>query len=309
MHHDFDVEPHMGAQVRGLAIDGLVAELAERQGGVVAHRQLIAMGLGRRAIQHRVKAGRLRPLYRGVYAVGHRVLTRNGRWTAALLACGSGAVLSHRTASAVHGIRETTLIEITTPVARRERAGIRTRTAVLADDEWERIDGLRVTTVARTLLDLAAVLWPQQLEAAMAQASYRELTSPTSLVVLLARHPRRRGTRTARVVLERSPQRTRTIDEADFLAFLDEHGLPRPLTNVPRVVRGNLIEADAVYLEARLIIEIDGGSHKTEKRFHEDRERDRRNLAEGWRTVRVTRLTEELAEDIRRLLRATTSIR
>lgn len=304
MNHDFDVVPHIGAQVGCSSLDRVIGALAERQHGVVSRRELIATGAGRRAIQHRLDAGRLRPLYRGVYAVGHRVLTSEGRWMAAILASGAGAVLSHRTAAALWGLRRTSLLEITTPIARRRRPGIRLHAAALAGDEVTTHRGIPVTTVARTIFDLAASQPPQRIEALVAEADYRRLTSPTSLGALLSRYPRRRGTRTVRIALGRAPQRTRTEMEADFLAFLDAHALPRPLMNVARTLRGRWIEADAVYPQAKLIVELDGGSHRTERRFHGDRERDRAHLAEGWRTIRVTQrhLGEGLATDLRTLL-------
>jgi very-short-patch-repair endonuclease len=95
--------------------------------------------------------------------------------------------------------------------------------------------------------------------------------------------------------------------EADFLAFLDAERLPRPLTNVARTIHGRWIEADAVYPEQRLIVELDGGSHRTERRFHTDRSRDRANLVDGWRTIRITprhlyRERRELVADLRALL-------
>jgi very-short-patch-repair endonuclease len=95
--------------------------------------------------------------------------------------------------------------------------------------------------------------------------------------------------------------------EADFLAFLDAENLSRPLTNVARTIHGRWIEAGAVYPEQRLIVELDGGSHRTERRFHGDRSRDRANLVDGWRTIRITprhlyRERRELAADLRALL-------
>ncbi len=229
---------------------------------------------------------------------------------AAVLAAGDGAVLSHGSAAALWGLRRASgLIDVTTPIPRRRRARLRLHASALAADEVTHFHGIPTTTVARTILDLAAVLAPQQLEACLHEAEYQRLSSPTSLAVLLARHRRRRGNASARRALAHGPgrYRTRTEMEADFLALLDAHGLPRPDTNVSRTIHGRRIEADGVWVEHGLIVELDGGSHGTARRFESDRSRDRANLADGWRTIRVTgrhlREGGELVADLRRLLR------
>lgn len=280
-----------------------IARLASQQHGVVARRQLLALGATSEQVRRAVERGELRPLRRGVYAVGHTALTRRSRWMAAVLAAGPGAVLSHRSAGALYGIcREGPRIEIIGRGGRRLR---------IAPDEHQIVDGIPVTTPVRTLFDLAAVLRPEHLEKTFNQAEYRQLTSPVPLSVLLHRHPRRPGAQALRMLLaQRTRLRTRTEMEADFLAFLDANHLPRPdLSNVCRTIHDRFIEADAVYLEARLIIELDGGSHTTYERFHGDRSRDRSNLVDGWRTVRVTGRhldipaeRRELAADLRVLL-------
>lgn len=114
-----------------------MAELALRQHGVVARRQLYGLGLGRRAIDGRVERGRLHRVHRGVYAVGHRGLTRDGHVMAAVLAGGEGAVVSHRSAGALWGVcaDRATAVEITVPATRRDRAGIVQHQATIARDE------------------------------------------------------------------------------------------------------------------------------------------------------------------------------
>jgi very-short-patch-repair endonuclease len=293
----------MRTQIDKRSIDHAIAEVAGRQHGVIARRQLLALGVSPDQIRRRVASGRLIVLRRGVYAVGHRALTRRSRWMAAVLAAGHGAVLSHRSAGAFYDIcREGPRIEVIARSGRR---------LALERDEWEIVDGIPVTTPARTLFDLAAITEPHELERAFNQAEYHGLTSPVPLVALLTRHPRRPGANSLRMLLARRVRlRTRTEMEADFLAFLDERHLPRPDdTNVCRTIHGRRIEADAVYIDPRLIIELDGGSHRTYSRFHDDRARDRSNLVDDWRTVRVTsrhldipREREELAADLRALL-------
>jgi len=302
VNRDFDVPVDIRGKVGVSSSDALIAALAGTQHGVVSRRQLGQIGLHVSAIERRLAAGRLHAVHRGVYAVGHRMLSREGHLLAAVLACGARSVASHRAAAQHLGLRATTLREVTVPVERRPRPGIRIHVSVLADDEVEDHEGIPTTTVSRTIFDSAAVVPRRQVEAMLNEAEYLGLTSPTSIPELLDRYPGRRGAVALRHVLGLAAARTRTIGEEEFLVFLDAHDLPRPDTNVPRILRGSPIEADGVYADARLIIEVDGGSHKTERRFHEDRERDRAHLVEGWSTIRVSRLDEQLAADIRSLL-------
>src|SRR3954469_5452973 len=137
MRAEYAIDPVIGGERRTRPADALIAALADRQHGVVARRQLVALGLSARAIEHRLERGRLHLLHRGVYAVGHRVLSQRGRWMAAVLACGEGAVLSHRSAAALWGIRPTSRpgIEVTTARQLRPRTGLLPHRAVLPADE------------------------------------------------------------------------------------------------------------------------------------------------------------------------------
>lgn len=169
------------AELHGHAIDREVAELALRQHGVVARRQLARLGMTRSEIGHRVSCGSLHVLRRGVYAVGHRGVSREGRWIAALLAVGDDAVLSHRSAAALWGIRHTSRgrIDVTAPRALPQRAGIQLHRTELAPDEVTAERLVMVTTPARTLVDLAAVLPPHELERALNEAEILRLTDTT----------------------------------------------------------------------------------------------------------------------------------
>jgi very-short-patch-repair endonuclease len=305
---ELNVVRAMRAQVPGSSAEHWIGLLAARQYGVAGRRQLLALGFGRCSIQRRLAQGRLHQVHRGVYAVGHRVLSMQGRWMAAVLAAGPGAALSHRSAAALNAIgSETGEIDVTVPIARRNRRGLCIHVSPLAPDEITEVDGIPVTTVARTILDLAAV-WPRhRLERTMHEAELRRLTSPTSLDELLRRHPRRRGNATLRAIMATArlgDQMTRSEFEARFLAFIDDAGLPRPETNV-LVER---FEVDCAWRTPRLIVELDGhATHSTRRKFESDRARDRALQAAGWRVIRITwrQMKEEageLATDLRTLL-------
>jgi len=265
---------------------------------VIAARQLIALGVGRGAIEYRLETGRLHPCYRGVYAVGHRSLKREGRWMAAVLAVGPGAVLSHRSAAALWGIRPTArrAIDVTAPRKVPSRAGIDVHHARLARDEVTTVDGIPVTTAARTLVDLAAVLPADHLQRAVKQAAILRLPYPD-----VARYRGRRGMKS---LPRTEPAPTRSELEDRFLAFLGAHDLPAPLVNAP--TRG--IEPDMRWPSAKLIVELDGyDTHGTRHAFEDDRARDRSLLVAGWRVIRVTwrQLDEQpraLARDLKTVL-------
>lgn len=282
----------MGSERR---TDVAIAELAARQHGVVARRQLREIGLGSRAIDHRLACRRLHPLHRAVYAVGHRVVSRSGRWMAAVLASGADAVLSHRDAAALSGMRPSAgarRVEVTVPRALRPRPGIRVHYALLQPDEITAVDGIPVTTVPRTLLDLAAVLDRRQLERAVHECEVLRLWDALSLRDLADRYPRRRGMPAIRAVLadlDLGLKLTRNDLEAGFLGLVEDECLPRPEVNAALAITGRLIEVDFLWRAQRLAVELDGGAvHRTARLFESDRERDRLLQAAGWRVVRVT---------------------
>jgi hypothetical protein len=274
----------------------------------VSRRQLAALGLARRAIEHRLESGRLHPIHRGVYAVGHPLVSGHGRFMAATLVA-DGAVLSHRSAAALLGIRpsDRRSVEITVARGLRPRGDLVIRESALPADEITTERGIPVTTPARTLLDLAAVLTPQQLERAATEAEIRRLGSPTSLADLVARYPRRPGTPAMTRLLERQDigrHITRRELELRFLAFLDTHGLPRAQVNADACGR----EVDCLWPEHGLIAELDGfATHGTRRAFEEDRARDRALLLGGYRVTRITwrQLTQRpdaLAAELKSLL-------
>jgi predicted transcriptional regulator of viral defense system len=152
----------------------MVAALAARQHGLVARRQLIELGIDRGGIHRRVKAGRLHGVHRGVYAVGYRRLSRHGRWMAAVLSCGPRAVLSHGSAAALWGVLviSGSLIDVATPTRSRHNRGAIAvhRLRDLHPEDYRLREGIPVTSVARTLLDIAPVVKTKSLRRAIDEA-------------------------------------------------------------------------------------------------------------------------------------------
>jgi hypothetical protein len=281
----------------------------------VTRAQLLALPLGPDAIEARRSRGRLHSVERGVYAVGHRRLSSHGHLLAAVLAGGSGAAASHLAAGRLWGVRRnaTTIVDVTVPTNRRSRPRIRFHRTVLPVDELTAHEGIPVTTVPRTLLDLAAILEPRPLERALNEADVLRLTDPLSLLDLLERHPRRPGSAALRLALAaRSAGATVTRSELEelFIELLDRHGIRRPELNVLLYVTTPALEVDCLWPDARLVVELDGhGSHGTPAAFERDRERDRLLQAAGYTVIRVTwrhirEAPDRVAADIRRLLEA-----
>ena len=295
-------------------MDRAIAQIAERQHGVVSLLQLPALGLGSRAVRDRVAAGRLHRVHRGVYAVGHPRLTISGRWMAAVLACGPGAVLSHRDAAALWDIRKSgrAAIDVTTPRrGGRSLSGIDVhRTRRLLPQDATNVDGIPCTTVARTLLDLAEVVNRRQVERACDQADLERLLDATALDAVLSRAQGRRGSPVLRAILDGhaiGQTVTRSEMEERFLAVCDRAGLPRPEVNVwIALPHGGHAQADFLWREHRLIVETDGrAAQGTRRAFEHDRRRDQRLMLAGWRVIRVTwrQLTQE-SEELARILQA-----
>lgn len=285
MHHS-DAQPHERSP------DPAIALLAARQHGVVARAQLAKIGVERGAIRLRVERCRLHLVHRGVYAVGHRLLTKQGRWMAAVLAAGPGAVLSHRSAAAHWGIRpsDRLVADVTVGRALTQRSGLRIHRSWLPHDEVTALDGIPVTSVSRTLFDLAGVLRPEQLRRAAHEAEVHRLWDRLSLADLLERHPRRRGAAAVReIVAAPGEGRTRNDFEELFLGLVKAAGLQRPEKNVPMHLGGRFIEPDFVWREQRLIVELDGfATHGTRGAFEDDRAKDRALTVAGWCVLRIT---------------------
>jgi hypothetical protein len=272
--------------------DRRIARLAAEQEGIVRHRDLRAIGLTQGQIRHRREAGRLIDVHPLVYAVGHARLSVTARRLAGVWTYGARAVLSHRTAAAAWGLRSSGGGRIDVTVASTagliERAGTRlhrTRCAV----EATRLGPLPVTSPARTLLDLAGVLAPQQVEAALKQADVLELFDLVALRAVVAAHPRHPGRKALARLLDAAARRGLTLTLSDleirFRALCDAHGLPHPAVNA----RPLGFRVDFLWPDARLVVETDGwGTHHTRAAFEEDRARDQALSVAGYRTVRFT---------------------
>ena len=269
-------------------IDRLIAALAERQHGVVAVWQLLELGLGRGAIQYRVSIGRLHLVHRGVYAVGHRKLTRHGHWMAAVLGYGPDAVLSHRSAAALWGIGQSSYkIDVTTRHSKRSRKTIRAHASKLDPEDRTVHDGIPVTSVARTIFDLAARLPVDPLTRLIEESDRRELFDLRALERAVARRPRATGVIRLNKVLAtyRGPADTRSKLERDFRALIARAGLPEPQFNV--LVAG--LTVDVWWQQWKLVVELDSRRyHMVLSAFETDRVRDATLQKAGIRVLRVT---------------------
>jgi len=278
---------------RECAIDIVIGRLAGAQHGVVERSQLQRLGLGIAAIDHRLRSGRLHRLYQGVYAVGHRALTLEGRWMAAVMAGGTDAVLSHASAAAAWEFRPVGAgsIHVTVPTnaGRRRRSGIRVhRSTALEPFDTTTHRAIPITAPARTLIDVAATLKGRPLEQALDRAEQLRLVDFADLRQRIEARPGRPGSRALQAVLSRytaGSTVTRSELEERFLGLCDDHGIPRPETNT----RIEGVEIDFAWRDARLVVEVDGYTyHRSPSAFEADRERDVVLALAGWQVLRFT---------------------
>jgi hypothetical protein len=285
-------------------VEAAIAALAARQHGHITRAQLIALGLGPGAVKHRVRLGRLIRVYAGVYAVGHRPTNPVDRAAAAVLACGRGAVLSHGSAASLWGLLSWEMPFEVSVREDRARLGITThRIRTLERSEVRTHLGIRVTTPARTLLDIAPRFDDAALTRAVNDLRLAGHLSTRQLAEVLERTRNRPGLKRLRQIVEGSTTApTRSAFEDEFRKFAERFGLPSPEINAR--VSGR--EVDALFRAEGVIVELDGyryhGGHEA---FERDRERDAASLDEGYETVRITwqRLSASPAREARRLER------
>jgi Protein of unknown function (DUF559) len=284
-----------------------IADLADRQHGVIAHWQLMALGLGRGAIRRRLENFRLQRVYPGVYAVGRGRLTIRGHWMAAVLACGEDALLSNGSGAALWDLLPVKGMRVHVTVPRRgvrEPRGLTVHTTLhLPPSERTIRDNVPVTSVARTLLDLAESD-PERLPRAWNNAARRRLLDLRAVAATCENGRGRRGLKHLLPLLE---DRTRVIPdtrrelEARFFDLCRAFDLPPPACNV--LVEGYLV--DAFWPKQRVVVELDSWEfHHDRGAFERDRERDGTLQAAGYRVVLITwrRLTEDTAA-VARLIR------
>jgi very-short-patch-repair endonuclease len=302
-------DPARWGLVHAPPADGLAA-LADCQHGVVARRQLLDAGVSGSMVDRWIERRRILPLHRGVYAVGHRRLRREGHWLAAVLAAGPGAALSHREAAALHGLRAAarTTVDVTV-AAQRRVAGVQVHRARLDRADVTEVDAIPVTTIARTLVDLADVVAPHALRKALDEAERSNRLDVPGIEAVLRRTRGRNGmghasVRAALSELARTGT-TLTLSELEdrFVALLDAHRIARPATNV--LVEGYLV--DACWPHARVVVELDGyGAHSGRRAFQDDRTRANDLQVRGYVVLRFTHddVVRRPAETAGRIARA-----
>ncbi len=289
--------------------------LAGKQHGLIARRDLLALGFSSNEIRHRLDRGRLHAVAHGVYAVGWPRLTRRQRWMAAVLACGDDAALSHRSAAALWEIGREVGSAVDVSVRRRSslrRPGVRSRGRLrLPARDVTRRDGIPVTTPARTLVDLASEAGALELERAVNEADKRDLIDPEELRGSLAGFSGEPGVRALRTLLDRDTFLLSDSDlEVIFRPIAAAAGLPPPLSK--QVVNG--YEVDFHWPALGLIVETDGlRYHRTPSAQARDRARDQAHVATGLTVLRFThgQIKDQpryvqgiLAQSARRLSRA-----
>jgi very-short-patch-repair endonuclease len=271
--------------------DRVAGELADRQHGVASHEQLVAAGLSHRAVSRSLKAGRLRPMFRSVYSVGHAAVRREGWCRAALLACGDKSVLGHRTACMLWRFRHDELFPLSVIVPNnrgRKIDRVQVRRMQLGRREWMTLDGLRVTTPARTIVDMAGELSPREMRRLVERAQDLRRFDPNRIEIVLERNPRRPGCRPLLhliALLKPDADGAKSYLERLFLTLIRKAGLPKPGVNVK--IEGR--ERDFVWRNQRLVIEVDGYAfHSSKQAIARDKKRDRELTAALWRPARFT---------------------
>ena len=267
-------------QPQGRTVEQELARIASAGHGVVTRTQLLHAGVTPQEIKSRVQAGALLRVHRGVYRVGHRAPSIEATYLAAVLAAGEGALLSGRAAAHLLG-----LVRGTAPtpelITRTERRieGVRThRSRVLDARDATTFSGIPVTTVPRTLVDIAANLSLDALARACHEAGVRHRATPSAVEAVLARRPNSPGAKKLRRVIHGDVHVTLSKLEARFLGLLRREGLPLPITNRPAGGR----RVDCRWPEHRLTVELDGYQfHNSRHSWEQDRRREREARARG----------------------------
>jgi very-short-patch-repair endonuclease/predicted transcriptional regulator of viral defense system len=268
-------------------LDSAIAAVAVRQQGNITRQQLLALGANDKAIAYRVKIGRLYRVYRGVYSVGRPPVTPLPRACAAVLACGPGAALSHGSATTLWGLGKHwhTPFEVVVPRDRRQPGITVHRSSTLAHRDITTHNGVRVTTPARTLVDLSPRLTDKRLTRAVNDALHSRYMRRSDLAEILTRLPNYRVAKRLARFVDNQTGITRSDLEDAFAALCEHYDIPRPQFNAP--IAGYTV--DAWFPNERLIVELDSYEfHNDHDTFESDRNRDADTLLAGLPTVRVT---------------------
>jgi very-short-patch-repair endonuclease len=269
----------------------VAAWIAARQLGLITAEQLIAAGLGRGSIRWRLANGALHRVFRGVYLVGHAVPAPGALEFAAVLACGRGTVVSHRSAAGLWRIAAVATGDVEVTLAGRDcrsRRGLRVhQVQELAYRDRTTRFGIPITPPARTALDYSATSSYEEAERAIAEAFALKLLTEPQLLAAIDRAPHRAGVAQVRAILgqDGGPRRTRSGGERAMLRLIRAARLPVPLTNHP--VEG--FSADFFWPEVGLIVEVDGGDfHRPRPAFERDHRRDIVHKDAGHEVLRVS---------------------
>lgn len=273
--------------------DREIGEIGSRQLGLITRIQLLALGVSQAMINYSIARGRLRPIHRGVYAIGHLALPPLAAELAAVLAVGVNAVLSHRSALTVWGFTPRGEGDIDVTLIRRDagrrRPGIRVhQTAALDACDITEHHRIPITSPARTLLDATPGLSQRELEQLFDDGLKRRLFTRHAVATMLHRNPRRPGGHRLAALAESErgvPTLTRSEAEERFLALVRRGGLPAPAVNV----RLGRFTVDFLWRAERLVVEVDGyGFHSTRRSFEADHARDLELGAVGFTVMRIT---------------------
>jgi very-short-patch-repair endonuclease len=273
------------------AIDRELGRVARGQNGVITRDQLLALGVTAKGIRTRLRRCQLQRLHRGVYAIGDPALLTLATKTAAVLAIGPGAVLSHRSAAVLWSLAKSDRAgeDVTLPRRQarpRERIKLHRVTTLDKRDITRRFN-IPVTTAARTVVDFAAQAGDLELERALAEGIALRHFTETSVRQALARAPANHpGAARVKAVLNHDGLTlTRSDGERVLRKLLREAGLPQPLSNVK--VRG--FEIDLYWPEPKFAVELDGfDGHRSRAKFESDRRRDQVLAAAAIQSLRVT---------------------
>jgi very-short-patch-repair endonuclease len=305
-----DVDPNSCREGQA-PVDTRLARLASRQHGIVTARQLRALGVSTRARDHRVQIGRLHPIHRGVYAVGHRNLSEKALFIAAVAAIGADAALSHVSAAALWGLMRPhgdSDVDVTVTRSIKPRPGIRLHvTRSLPPSDVTHHHGIPVTTPARTVFDLDQVLSERNLRRLVHEGEVQRLVTNDDLREQLHRSPGRRVGPRLRAIVDEGPVRTRSEFEEVTYDLLRRNRFPRPTTNTPLPGLPSWLEVDFHFPGTSLVIEADGERfHGTRWRRRTDARKQAMIEAAGFRVIRLTweQVTGDEAQTVRRLRRA-----